>query len=51
MRKFNALALILLILPIFVAAQTLDEKLKEIDAYATTVIDTWKDKSLSLIHI
>ncbi|MBK6722649.1 MAG: serine hydrolase [Pyrinomonadaceae bacterium] len=45
MRKFNALALILLILPIFVAAQTLDEKLKEIDAYATTVIDTWKDKS------
>ncbi len=45
MRKFNALVLILLLLPVFVAAQTLDEKLNEIDAYANTVIDTWKEKS------
>lgn len=45
MRKVNALALILLILPVFVPAQTLDEKLKEIDGYAATVTDTWKGTS------
>ncbi|MEQ1643229.1 MAG: serine hydrolase [Pyrinomonadaceae bacterium] len=45
MRKVNALALILLILPVFVPAQTLDEKLKEIDGYAATVTDIWKGTS------
>ncbi len=33
---------LLLVFALFVQAQTFDDKVKEIDAYAQTVIDTWK---------
>lgn len=45
MKNIKILFLVLLVFPLFAASQTLDQKLAEIDAYATTVIDTWKDKS------
>ena len=40
MKKTTALFLILFLFQLFVYAQSLDEKLKEIDAYANTVIQT-----------
>lgn len=42
MKKTRAFLFILFIFPLFVSAQTLDDKIKEIDAYANTVLDTWK---------
>jgi hypothetical protein len=41
MKGLNIAILLSFVLPIVVSAQTLDEKLKEIDAYANTVMDTW----------
>ena len=43
MKRIRLIALIVLVFPLFAGAQTLDDKLAEIDAYAKTVIDTWKD--------
>ena len=40
MRKFTALFLFIFVFQLVVSSQTLDEKLKEIDAYATSVITT-----------
>ena len=45
MKNIKIILLVLFAFPLFLPAQTLDEKLKEIDAYAATVTDTWKDKS------
>ena len=44
MRNIKLFVLVLL-LSLNVASQTLDEKIAEIDAYAATVTETWKDKS------
>lgn len=45
MKNIRLPLLVLFVLPLFVAAQSLDDKLKEIDDYANTVVATWKDKS------
>ncbi|MFZ1701355.1 MAG: serine hydrolase [Pyrinomonadaceae bacterium] len=45
MKNIKVFFLVLFILPLFVAAQSLDDKLKEIDDYATNVTQTWQDKS------
>lgn len=47
MRKLRFAIFVLFITPLFVVAQpqSLDDKIKEIDAYANTVIDTWKATS------
>ena len=37
-----------MVFPLLVAAQTLDEKLKEIDVYANTVNDTWKGPGMAI---
>lgn len=42
MKKTRVLFLLLFVFPLFVGAQSLDDKLKEIDGYANTVIETWK---------
>ena len=48
MKKHVSLLLILFVLPIFGVAQSLDDKLKEIDDYANTVISTWKDSGAGM---
>ncbi|MGE3466413.1 MAG: serine hydrolase [Pyrinomonadaceae bacterium] len=45
MKNFKLFFLVLFVLPLSVAAQSLDQKLQEIDEYANTVVSTWKDKS------
>ena len=45
MKNCKILFLVLFVFPLIASSQTLDEKLAEIDAYAATVTDTWKDKS------
>ena len=45
--KFRLL-LLLVVLPLFVQAQTLDERLKEIDDYASAVITTWKGPGMAI---
>lgn len=46
--KLKNLLLIFLLLPAFLHAQTLDEKLKEIDDYANTVMTTWKGPGMAI---
>ncbi len=48
MRKLNTILFVLIAFPFFVHAQTLDEKLKEVDDYANTVISTWKDSGAGM---
>ena len=48
MKKLNFLLLVLIVFPLVVSAQTLDEKLKEIDDYANTVISTWKNSGAGM---
>lgn len=48
MKKFRLLFLLLIITPTLVAAQSLDDKLKEIDAYAQTVMDTWHGPGMAI---
>ena len=48
MKKLNILVIVLLFFPIFAFSQTLDEKLKEIDDYANTVISSWKDSGAGM---
>lgn len=43
MRNIRSVLLFILVLPLFVHGQSLDDKIKEIDAYAENVITTWKD--------
>ena len=40
--------LVLLLLPVDVPSQALDAKLAEIDAYAKTVMDTWKGPGMAI---
>ena len=48
MKKLRAFIFVLFVFPFFVHAQTLDEKLKEIDDYANTVMSTWKASSAGM---
>ncbi|MEO7538974.1 MAG: serine hydrolase [Pyrinomonadaceae bacterium] len=48
MRKTRAILFLLFIFPLFVSAQTLDDKLKEIDDYAVKVLDTWKGPGMAI---
>lgn len=48
MKNFRILFLLLFVFPLFVAAQSLDEKLKDIDAYANTVMDTWHGPGMAI---
>ncbi len=48
MKRLKTLFLLLFVFPLFVGAQTLDDKLKEIDDYANTVISTWKDSGAGM---
>lgn len=48
MRKTAVLFLLLFISPLFVHTQTLDEKLKEIDAYANQVVTDWKGPGMAI---
>ena len=48
MKKSNTLFLLLFLLPLFASAQTLDEKLKEIDDYANTVMATWRGPGMAI---
>src|SRR5688572_33109988 len=48
MKKPFILVTVLLLLPLTGLSQTLDDKLKEIDAYAQTVMDTWKGPGMAI---
>jgi CubicO group peptidase (beta-lactamase class C family) len=48
MKTTRVFFLLLFVLPFFVAAQTLDEKLKEIDDYANVVNNTWKGPGMAI---
>ena len=48
MRKIISLFALLFVFQLFVYSQTLDEKLKEIDAYANTVMDTWHGPGMAI---
>lgn len=48
MKKFNSLILIVLFLPLLGFSQTFDDKLKEIDDYANTVMNTWKGPGMAI---
>ena len=48
MKKLTNLLLVLFVFSAFVSAQTLDDKLKEIDAYADTVMDTWHGPGMAI---
>ena len=49
MKRINTIILVLFLLPSFVfSQQSLDDKLKEIDAYANTVMDTWKPEAVGM---
>ncbi len=48
MKKVIGSLALLLVFQLFVYTQTLDEKLKEIDDYASTVISTWKDSGAGM---
>lgn len=48
MKKFHIFLFIFIVFPLFVYAQTLDEKLKEIDAYANIVMAEWKGPGMAI---
>lgn len=48
MKKFSALFLLLVVFPFFVFTQTLDDKLREIDAFAQQVITDWKGPGMAI---
>ena len=48
MKKVFPVLLLLLVLPVFVISQSLDEKLKDIDDYANTVMATWKGPGMAI---
>ena len=51
MNRLRKLVFFLLIVPTFLQAQTLDEKLREIDDYANTVMTTWKGPGMAIAVI
>lgn len=48
MKRIFSFVFILTIFPLFVSAQTLDDKLKQIDAYAQTVMNQWKGPGMAI---
>ncbi len=48
MRKISSIFALILVTQFFVHTQTLDEKLKEIDDYANTVMTTWKGPGMAI---
>ena len=48
MKKLSVLFLLFVVFPAFVLAQTLDEKLREIDAYAEQVMTDWKGPGMAI---
>lgn len=48
MKKLNTILFLFIAFSAFVSAQTLDEKLKEIDDYANTVMTTWKGPGMAI---
>src|SRR5215210_1581739 len=48
MKKNISLFILIFVFPLFVYGQTLDEKLKEIDDYANTVMTTWKGPGMAI---
>jgi CubicO group peptidase (beta-lactamase class C family) len=48
MKRSVSLLFVFFIVPLFVYGQTLDDKLKEIDSYAQTVMDTWKGPGMAI---
>jgi len=48
MKKYFALFSFLFVLSLSASAQTLDEKIREIDGYAATVAETWKGPGMAI---
>ncbi len=48
MKKITIIFALLFVFPLFVYSQTLDEKLKEIDDYANSVMTTWKGPGMAI---
>src|SRR6186713_3035626 len=48
MKRSLVLTVVLLFFPLFVFSQTLDDKIKEIDSYAQTVMDTWHGPGMAI---
>ena len=48
MKRSIGFCIVLFFLPLFVYTQSLDEKLKEIDSYAQTVMDTWHGPGMAI---
>ncbi len=48
MKRSISLLVLLFVFPLFVYGQTLDEKLKQVDAYAQTVMDTWHGPGMAI---
>ena len=48
MKKITLIFALLIVFPLFVYGQTLDDKLKEIDDYAKTVMTTWKGPGMAI---
>jgi CubicO group peptidase (beta-lactamase class C family) len=48
MKKSNLFIFVLFVFPLFVYSQSLDDKLREIDAYANTVMDTWHGPGMAI---
>ena len=48
MKKVISIFALLFVFQLYVYAQTLDEKLKDIDEYANTVMTTWKSSDAGM---
>ncbi len=48
MKRSFVLFLVLFFIPLYVQTQTLDEKLRDIDAYAQAVMDTWHGPGMAI---
>ena len=48
MKKLTGIFALIFVFQLFVYTQTLDEKLKEIDDYANTVLTTWRDSGAGM---
>ena len=48
MKRSFALLFVFLFVPVFVHAQSLEEKLRDIDSYAQTVMDTWHGPGMAI---
>ena len=48
MKQVRIILFLFLVFPLIASAQTLDDKLKEIDDYAVRVLDTWKGPGMAI---